>query len=388
MKILLVCDQFDHGNNGTTISARRFAEILKSHGNEVRVVSTGEKREGKYVVEEVHIPVFDGLIQSHGMCFGRPNEAVLEQAIRWADIVHFYMPFPLSIQGEKICRRLGVPATAAFHVQPENVTFSIGMGNCGWINDQIYRLFWNAFYQNIRHIHCPSRYIARELQRHGYTSKLHVISNGIEPDFIYRKLPKTKEFSGKFVILMTGRLSNEKRQDLLIEGIAKSAYADRIQLILAGQGPKKERIAALGRKLLKNPPVIRFFTKQELKDMIAMSDLYVHAADAEIEAIACIEAFASGLVPVISNSSRSATPQFALDDRSLFQAGDSGDLAQKIDYWIEHPEERARMERVYAQQGEKYAIDSCVRQIEEMFQEEIAQKETELAHVPVPGGVV
>ena len=67
-----------------------------------------------------------------------------------------------------------------------------------------------------------------------------------------------------------------------------------------------------------------------------MSDLYVHAADAEIEAIACIEAFSSGLVPVIANSPKSATPQFALDERSLFEAGNPKDLADKIDYWIEH----------------------------------------------------
>ncbi len=37
MKILLVIDQFDQGNNGTTISARRFAQALAADGNEVRL---------------------------------------------------------------------------------------------------------------------------------------------------------------------------------------------------------------------------------------------------------------------------------------------------------------------------------------------------------------
>ena len=41
MKIVLVIDQFDDANNGTTISARRFATALKEHGNEVRVIATG-----------------------------------------------------------------------------------------------------------------------------------------------------------------------------------------------------------------------------------------------------------------------------------------------------------------------------------------------------------
>ena len=42
MKILLVIDQFDQGNNGTTISARRFAQALAADGNEVRVAAAGK----------------------------------------------------------------------------------------------------------------------------------------------------------------------------------------------------------------------------------------------------------------------------------------------------------------------------------------------------------
>ena len=46
--------------------------------------------------------------------------------------------------------------------------------------------------------------------------------------------------------------------------------------------------------------------------------------------MSCMEAFAGGLVPAIANSPKSATPQFALDERSLFPAGDSAALAEKI----------------------------------------------------------
>ena len=104
-----------------------------------------------------------------------------------------------------------------------------------------------------------------------------------------------------------------------------------------------------------------------------MSDLYVHAADVEIEAMSCMEAFAGGLVPVIADSRKSATPQFALDQRSLFQAGDSNDLAAKIDYWIEHEAERKAMEYKYSALGKKYALENCVRQAEEMFRQELEE---------------
>ena len=87
----------------------------------------------------------------------------------------------------------------------------------------------------------------------------------------------------------------------------------------------------------------------------------------EIEAISCLEAFSCGLVPVICNSDMSATVQFALDERSLFRPDDSADLANKIDYWLSHPEKKARMEQEYAKQGDSYRIAASVKKAEEMF---------------------
>ena len=124
---------------------------------------------------------------------------------------------------------------------------------------------------------------------------------------------------------------------------------------------------------LKNPPILQFYNKEELLDLLAMSDLYVHAADAEIEAISCIEAFSRGLVPIIANSPKSATPQFALDERSLFAAGNVEDLVNKIDYWIEHPEERKEMEIKYSEHGKQYNITESIRKIQEMFKEAIEE---------------
>lgn len=88
--------------------------------------------------------------------------------------------------------------------------------------------------------------------------------------------------------------------------------------------------------------------------------------------MSCMEAFSSGLVPVIADSPKSATPQFALDGRSLFTAGDPDSLAERIDWWIEHPEERAEMERTYSELGKKYALEACVDQFEAMLAEELA----------------
>ena len=130
MKILIVIDQFDNSNNGTTISARRFAKGLQDAGHEVYVVSTGDKKdEYKFNLKELPLPPgISHIVKSQGMSFAIPNTEILEKAISSVDIVHFYMPFFISKAGLKICEKLNIPHTVAFHVQPENITYSIGLG--------------------------------------------------------------------------------------------------------------------------------------------------------------------------------------------------------------------------------------------------------------------
>ena len=150
MKILIVIDQYDGANNGTTISARRFVENLRKRGNEVRVISTGKEEKEKYRVDKIHLmPVVNKIVTSQGMEFAKADENKLTEAINWAEVVHFYMPFLLSIKGMKIAQKLNKPMTSAFHVQPENITYSIGLGKKEVVNDKIYTVFRDTFFNKL-----------------------------------------------------------------------------------------------------------------------------------------------------------------------------------------------------------------------------------------------
>ena len=385
MKILLVIDTYDTNNNGTSISAQRFAAVLREHGNEVRILTTGEPAPDKFVLKEFKVPLFNDLIHSHGFQFAQVDLDIIREAVAWADIVHCMMPFALETATKLIADQMHKPSTAAFHIQPENMTSSIGLGKAEWLNDRFYYTFRFLLYQHFNHIHVPSQFMADELVKRGYKAKIHVISNGIDPDFIaagQRKLSNsdgghTSRSDGSLItIVMVGRLSGEKRQDVIINAVPFSKYADRIQLVFAGKGPKYDEYVELG-KQLKNPPQFVFLSKPELIDLLLHTDLYVHASDMESEAISCIEAFATGLVPVIANSEDSATPQFALDGRSLFAPGRPKDLARAIDWWLDHPDEKAKMEREYAEAAKNYDIDTSVRLCEQMFREAIEETENQ-----------
>ena len=147
-------------------------------------------------------------------------------------------------------------------------------------------------------------------------------------------------------------------------------------MVFAGRGPEYDKYVELG-KGLKYPPQFVYVTRDELIEHLLTTDLYIHASDMESEAISCIEAFATGLVPVIANSDMSATPQFALDGRSLFKPGDPKDLARAIDYWFDHPNERRYMEELYRVAAKRYSLANSVSLFEKMLEEEIAEHQQE-----------
>lgn len=378
MKILFFIDAYFTHNNGTSISAQRYADELRQRGHEVRVLtSCDEQKDNIYSLPELRIPIFQGLIRKHGFQFAKWKRKTIREAVEWADIVHCFLPFIMEAKTKKVADKLGKPATAAFHVQPQNITSSLGMGNVDWVNNMLFRLFRNTTYNHYGHVHTPSQFMADEIASRGYTAKIHPISNGIQSDFKWTKVPKKPEFEGKILIAMVGRLAGEKRQDIIINAMKYSKYGDKIQLVFAGRGPKYKQYVKLGESL-KNKPIFTYLAKADLINLLGQCDLYVHASDMESEAISCIEAFATGLVPVISDSKLSATRQFAFDERSLFKAGDPKDLARAIDYWLDNPEERATMEKKYSESAEKYNIDHSITLFEEMLNEAVEdQKKTQ-----------
>lgn len=387
MKILFVIDIYATSNNGSSISAQRFVEEMRNQGHEVRVMSTiGDgSKPVDYVLKEFHFYPFVGLCHKYGFAYGSTDKKLMRRAIAWCDIVHFMFPWAITFRGKKIADELGKPSTSAFHVQPENVTSAFNLGNCHWLSKLMYQVWRKAVYDRFDYVHCPSRFIKQQLIEQGYRSHICAISNGIDNDFVYQPKTRTDFASDKYVIAMVGRLAHEKRQDLIIEAVRQSKYADRIQLLFIGRGPLYDDYRKLAEDL-PNPPVFGYYPKPELIKKLSQVDLYVHASDMESEAISCIEAIGTGLVPVISDSELSATKQFALDERSLFRAGDAADLARKIDWWIEHPQEKAEMEHAYAEYARQFSLERSVQACLRMFSSAIdlhyASQENSLPSVP------
>lgn len=379
MVITIVMDYFGDKNNGTTVTAMRTAHLLKEFGNEVRVigyvpdnVDDEELKEYKILrCHRVSIPLFDWIVTANGFVFGDIEEEKIADFIKGSDVVHLMLPFLLEAKVRKVAKVMSIPVTSAYHLQPDSISYNLHMGHFQPINAYIYRLFYKWMYRYTRTIHTPSETMRSLMIYHHYKGDIHAISNGVSSYFEKEDVEKPKEFQDKYLILMVGRLSGEKRQDLIIKAVGKSKYNEKIQLIFCGQGPNKKHLQKLSKRLLVNQPVFKFCSQRELKKVINYSDLYIHASDIESEAIACIEAFACGKVPIISDSKYSATNHFALDKRCLFKAGNPNSLKEKIEYFIEHPEAIEELSPKYIEYSKEFEISSKAKALEEMMKLEI-----------------
>ena len=261
-----------------------------------------------------------------------------------------------------------------YHIFTDNITANLEIGYDTFVNRLINKWWNSSVYNRCLSVQCPTQKVKEHLEKNGYTSQLRVITNGIELSASVKSDfdPHTRPIR----ILCTGRLSNEKSQITLLEAMRHSRYASEIEIHFAGNGPKAKKIKNAARKLYNNgilthQTLFGFYSANELRQMAADSYLYIHCAIVEVEGLSCLEAIQQGTVPIIAESDLSATSQFALDKRSLFKARDPKDLAQKIDWWIEHPEERAAMCRQYSESVKKYDAADSTAKIIEMYEEAI-----------------
>ena len=369
MKIAIVCDVLGEENNGTTVAAMNLIRFLIKRGHDVRVVCPDEVRRGQpgyYVVPQLNVGPLNDYVRRVGVSIAVPDEGVLAEALRGADAVHIMTPFFLGKAAVDFAKEHHIPVTAGFHCQAENITSHLHLMNCQPVNELTYKAMYRLVYRYVDAIHYPTQFIREVFESEVGKTNGYVISNGVNSRFVKTETEKPEDWKDRFVILFTGRFGREKSHKVLIDAAALSAHEKQLQLVFAGTGPLKDELESYAGKLT-NKPVMRFFSRDEMLRVINSADLYVHPAEVEIEAIACLEAISCGLVPVIADSPRSATRFFALNDSNLFRFNDPKDLAGRIDYWIEHPDEKARCSQQYLGYTRQFEQERCMEAMEKMI---------------------
>jgi len=371
MVVTIVCDVLGAETNGTVVASKNLINFLKAQGHEVRVLCPEIKMMGKegYFVVPTHNfgkPLND-YVKKVGVALAKPDKRIIRQALEGADVVHIIVPLSLGLATAKIARKMKIPITAGFHMQAENMTSHLKLDKLWLANLAVYKYIYNHLYKHCAAIHYPTDFIRGVFETN--VKKItngYVISNGVHEYVKKLDVEKPEELKGKIVILSTGRYGREKSQDTLIKAIALSKHKEKIQLILAGLGPKEKVYKKLSKRL-PIQPIFKVFPRDEIIKVLNYCDLYVHPADVELEGIACLEAVVCGKLTIVSDSKLSATKGFAVDSKCVFKKRDPADLAKTIDYWIENPEERKIYEQKYYENAHNFKLEECMQKMEQML---------------------
>jgi alpha-1,6-mannosyltransferase len=98
------------------------------------------------------------------------------------------------------------------------------------------------------------------------------------------------------LLIYVGRLDSEKRPDIVVEAFRRLPAEFGARLVLIGEGPQREQIAALGDSRITTVGYVN--DRAELARWLASADIYVSAMADETFGVSIVEAQASGL-PVV-----------------------------------------------------------------------------------------
>ncbi len=380
MKITIVCDVLGEENNGTTIAAMNLIRYLQEKGHAVKILCCDQNKKDApnyYVVPQMNFYMLNGYVRKNGVSIARPEDDIIKAAIADADIVHVMLPFALGIRAAKVAKQMGIPVSAGCHQLAENFSVHLHMQKSKVVNNLTYK-FFKQMYANADSIHYVTPYLRQVYENLYGTTNGYVISNGVSDAFT----PSTQPADPRecINIIYTGRYSREKSHSTLINAIAQSKHASKIQLILPGSGPLEEKLRKQA-EALPIYPKFGFIPREQMPDILRTGYLYVHAAEIEAEGISCLEAISCGIVPIINNSPRCATKSYALTENNTFENNDASDLAAKIDYWIEHPDEyRVNREQYIQTAGSLFSREKCMHQMEEMLSQTAARFAKPITH--------
>ena len=361
MKVLFVINGYYTKGNGLSGSARRTVKKLKEAGINVKVLSARNSDPN-----------------GQGYEFSKTDKSVIREAVSWADVVHLEEPFFLQYETCKIAKELNKPLTGTYHLHPENLFASVGLDRVHFFNKRTMIIWRDYVFNNCKILQCPTENVKGRLLRYRFKPELRVISNGLVMEDLLTKtdedIKDTNINDAKYRIITIGRFSAEKDLTTLLKAMKYCRHSQDIRLIFAGRGPKKNKLERMAKRLvkrgiLKYPPIFGFYTLKELQKLSCSVDLYIHCAYIEVEGLSCMEAIQVGIVPIIAKGRYTATSQFALTDMSTYLSKDPKDLADKIDYWLDHDELRKEEAKKYIGLGNKYNIDYSIQQTIKMFED-------------------
>ncbi len=257
------------------------------------------------------------------------------------EILHITDHFFISGAACSVAKENKIPIVGTNHFTPYNFINNFVKRKKSPIYIIAAKSMWHALmriYNDIEMVTVPSEYAKMIIQKAGLKKPVIVVSNGIKLEGYNDKrinssiVDKYKIDKNKTILLSASRLDKEKKVGILLDACAYLKDKAEFQLLITGRGKDRKNLEAIALKNGISDKVI--FTgvvpKSDLKNLYRISDIFLTASEVELQGLSIMEAMASGLPVVASNSM--AIPELVKDSVNgfLFEPGDSIDAGEKI----------------------------------------------------------
>ncbi|MGX8708623.1 MAG: glycosyltransferase family 4 protein [bacterium] len=272
------------------------------------------------------------------------------------DVVHIVTELSMGLVGLRAAEALGIPVVMSYHTNFDK-----------YLHFYHLTYFSQALWHYMKWFHsfalvnlCPSRDTLESMKRRGFKN-LGIWSRGIDldrfsPSHFSSELRERLGARGKTVFLYVGRVSVEKGLDVLMQSIrgVNETHGDRVQFWITGDGPFLKEIASL-----KLPNVVFTGEKRgaELAQVYAGADAFVFPSGTETFGNVLLEAMASGLAPICTDSGGVTDYTVHGENALVCRYGDSGSLSRAILDLLD-PQLRGRIRQQALQTAKSRSWDS------------------------------
>jgi glycosyltransferase involved in cell wall biosynthesis len=375
LRVLIVTDQYEPMVGGVPSVTKDLARGLAGRGHAVAVVAPSATRKrhraagppgqapGTVTVDfrgSVAWPWYAG--QRLGML--PPASAAKLITAFEPDVVHLHSPLTLGAAARPAARRRRVPVVYTNHYLPLNVwpaavrtgkAADAARGAASRARDAAFYAVVTGFANRCDLVTAPTATALRLLRDHGLRAPSRAVSNGVDLGR-FSPGPRDEALRAKYalpagrpLILSVGRLSPEKRPDVLIAAIGRLAGADGDGpvLVLAGTGPEEGRLRSLARHHGVADRVLfpGFIADDDLPGLYRLADVFAIASQAELQSLATMAAMASGLPVVAVDAGALAELVHAGENGFLARPGQAREIADSLDLLCRDAELRARMSK-------------------------------------------
>ena len=297
MRVALVTESFLPNINGVTNSVLRVLEHLSASGNQALVIAPAcENMPSEYAghpVKSVPVIPTQNFLPT-GMPMGLPQKRVQHLIDGFTpDVIHLASPFALGSYANKVAKRLNIPTVSIYQTDLGGFAKQYGFGIA---QNSLQKILYKIHSQTDRTL-APSTSACLDLHMAG-VPEVYLWRRGVNTELFnpskrsaaLRDLWKNGD-SNKIIVGFVGRLAQEKR----VIDLKALESNPNIQLVIVGDGPHR-------RKLEQQLPAalfVGFKSGEELAQIYASFDLFIHPGPNETFCQAVQEALASGVPAIV-----------------------------------------------------------------------------------------